>query len=776
MIFTRTWLDEFIDLNGISLEQISQKLNSIGIEVDNAYSLRVVDKVVVGLVKEKKKLENSDKLNICKVNVGSQELQIVCGAKNVSAGQYVAVALVGAHLPNGLKIQKAKLRGVESEGMICSSVELGLAKVNDGIMVLDESVGKLECGKNLNEYPLFNDEFIEVELTPNRGDCLSVYGIARELSAGFDKDLRKQKSFEEPKEGPVVGRLLRISADKNLKSSFDYRLIEYKRQEGVDLTLYIKLHLAYIGKLEQNNIINILNYATHSSGVIFNAYDFKLLDNDNKEVALQIRKGKNNESQIYHNGKLLSVSGIYQEQNAKITKDSQYIIIEANFTEPSVIAEAKEAYKKHDDESVYRSFRGSEPQLNLGMEYFLQKISAYPTIKLYPSYQQISTPIKRWDIKLDILEVCKCIGAKVEPNDAVNILQRLGFSVSPADKNLFSVKAPVFRSDISNFADICEEITRMMGIDNIPAKPLELTEKKRLNSCYAEYKDLLALRAKAVANGYFESVHYVLDNEDELAKLGFKTSKLKLINPINSELNALRPTLINHLLNAVSFNTKNSKKIIKLFESGSVLDEQGSEKGKIAFVYSGFKDEPKIANKAKPEFIDFYSFLLEIKNIIGEFSLKSAQHGFLNPYEQANIYKNGLCIGYVGRVHLAIENEKALQKTYLCELDLSALKSEIKRAKNYSKFPQISRDLSIIIPKGYEYSKIKACIEDLNIGILKHFRVVDLYEDASFDDKYSLTIAFVFQDDEKTLADSEVSVFMERIISSLDENLGLKLR
>lgn len=776
MIFTRTWLNEFIDLDGISLEQISQKLNSIGIEVDNAYSLRVADKVVVGLVKEKKKLENSDKLNICKVNVGADELQIVCGAKNVEAGQYVAVALVGAVLPNGLKIQKAKLRGELSEGMICSSVELGLAKINEGIMVLDESIGKLECGKSLNEYPLFNDEFIEVELTPNRGDCLSVYGIARELSAGFDKDLRKRKSFEEPKEGPVVGRLLRISADKNLKSSFDYRLIEYKRRKGVDLTLYTKLHLAYIGKLEKNNIINILKYATHSSGVLFNAYDFKVLDDENKEVTLQIRKGKNGESQIYHNGKLLSISGIYQETNAKINDNSQYIIIEANFTEPNIIATAKDSYKKHDDESVYRSFRGSEPQLQLGMEYFLQKISAYPTINLYPSYQQISTPIKRWDIKLDILEVCKCIGTKVEPNDAVNILNRLGFSVSPADKNLFSVKAPIFRSDINNFADICEEITRMIGIDNIPAKPLELTEKNRLNSCYAEYKDLLALRHKAVANGYFESVHYVLDNEDELNKLGFKMSKTKLVNPISSELNALRPTLINHLLNAVSFNTKNSKKIIKLFESGTTFDEQDKEQSKIAFVYSGFKDEPKIANKAKPEFIDFYSFLLELKNIIGEFTLKNAHYGFLNPYEQAGIYKNAHCIGYAGRVHLGIEQAKDLHKTYLCELDLSALKSEIKRAKNYSKFPQISRDLSIIIPKGFEYEKIKECIESLNISILKHFRVVDLYEDASLQGKYSLTISFVFQDDEKTLADGEVSEIMERIIKSLDENLGLKLR
>lgn len=774
MIFTRTWLNEFIDLEGISLMQITQKLNSIGIEVANAYSLKVADKVVVGFVKEKNKVENSDKLNLCKVDIGTDELFIVCGAKNVEAGQYVAVALVGAVLPNGVKIQKAKLRGVESEGMICSSVELGLAQLNDGIMVLDESIGKLELGKALNEYPLFNDEFIEVELTPNRGDCLSVYGIARELSTAFDKDLKKHKKFEEPKEGPVVGKLLRIVADKNLTSSLSYRLIEHQEQKTC-LGLRVKLYLAYVGKLETNDIMNLLHYATHSSGVLFNAYDVKTLNNDEKEITLQIRKGKKGESQIYCNDKLLSISGIYQE-SAKITENSKYIIIEANYSDPKIIAEAKDSYKKRDDENLYRSFRGSEPQLNLGMEYLLCQISTYPNIHIFPNYQQINTPINTADIKIDIAEVCKCIGTKIESNDLVNILKRLGFSVNAVDKNLFSVKAPIFRSDINNIADVCEEIMRIIGIDYIPAQALELTEKNRLNKSYVEYKDLLLLRTKAVSSGYFETVHYVLDNEEELLKLGFKASKLKLINPISSELNALRSTLINHLLNAVSLNTKNSKKIIKLFESGAVFDEQGNEKSKIAFVYSGFKDEPKIANKAKPEFVDFYSFLLEIKNIIGEFSLKNAHYDFLNPYEQATVYKNGQNIGYIGRVHLSVEHSKTLQKTYLCELDLNTLKNELKTAKNYSKFPQISRDLSIIIPKGFEYEKIKSCIEDLHIKIIKNFRVVDLYEDASLKGKYSLTISFTFQDDEKTLEDSEVSAYMETIIKNLDKNLGLKLR
>ena len=794
MIFTRTWLSEFIDLKDISLQQLSKKLNEIGIEVDNAYALKAPDKVVVGFVKEKSKVENSDKLSLCKVDIGEKDLlQIVCGAKNVDEGQFVAVALVGAVLPNGTKIAKTKLRGVESEGMICSSTELGFAKLNDGIMVLDESIGELKLGQNLNEYPIFNDDCIEVELTPNRGDCLSVYGIARELSAGFDKDLKKLIPFEEQENNLAIGRAFRLFPDKDLKSSYEYRVIEFGDEISLNLTMSLKL--ATVGKLQANNIQNLLDCATHSMGVIFNAYDLQALIDEYEEITIKdkkdkkdkklvpleeisfkIHKGKNEESLIYHNEQLVSVSGIYQEKFTKITNESKFVLIEAHWTEPSVIAEAKNSYKKHDDEILYRSFRGSESQLRIGVEYLLNKVSKYPNTNIWISSQKsIYTPQKS-DINFDLSKLLDYIGIEIEINKATNILKRLGFSVNVIDRHLFNVKAPIYRSDISNFADLSEEIMRIIGIDNIPAKPLQLTEQTRLNEYYYEYKDLSALRHKAVANGYFESVHYVLDSEEELSALGFKASKTKLINPISTELNALRPTLINHLLNAVSFNTKNSKKIIKLFTSGAVFDENLNEKSKIAFVFSGFKDEPKIANKAKPEFIDFYSFLLEMKTIIGDFTLNRAHYGFLNPYEQASVHKNGLCIGFVGRVHLGIERDKDLQKTYLCELDLSALRNEPKKAKPYSKFPQMSRDLSVIIPKDYEYEKIKDCIKALKIGILKSFRVVDLYEDASLQGKYSLTIAFVFQNDEKTLADNEVSEQMELIVRSLDENLGLKLR
>lgn len=774
MIFTRTWLDEFIDLSGVSLDEIAAKLNSIGIEVDSATHKRAADKVVVGLVKEKSKVENADKLNLCLVDVGTETLQIVCGAKNVAVGQYVAVALVGAELPGGVKIKKANLRGVESCGMICSATELGFARINDGIMVLDDSIGELKLGAALNSYPLFDDDYIEVDLTPNRGDCLSVYGIARDLGVGFGKDLKELKAHKESKENPPVGRLLRIVADKNLNSAFDFRLIEYEKRDS-KFNLTIQMHLASVGKLLENNILNLLNYATHSTGVLFNAYDLAHNESDSEEI-LHIKKGKNAESKVFHKEKLLSVAGIYQENLGKISDKSHFIIIEANYTDPAVIADAKDAYKKHDDEAIYRSFRGSEPQLNIGVEYLLRKMSAYPNIKIFTSYQKIDLARKIADIKLDMNDVCKCIGRDIDANEAVAILKRLGFELKGVDKQLFSLKVPNFRSDIKNFADVCEEILRFIGIDNIPSKPLEITEKTRLGAYYYAYKNLLNLRQKAVANGYFESVHYVLDNENELKKLGFKTPKIKLVNPINSELNALRPTLINQLLNAAAFNAKNAKKMIKIFSHGAAFNENGEESAKIAFIFSGLKDEPKIANKAKPEFVGFYDFLLDIKNIIGDFEMTRSHHAFLSPYEQADIVRENRVVGFVGRVHIVVENEHEIQKSYVCELDLKALKTELRTAKAYSKFPQISRDLSILVPKGFEYDKIKECINGVKTTLLRSFRVVDIYEDASLQDKFSLTIAFSFQSEEKTLEDAEINTLMDKIIAALDGNLGLKLR
>ncbi|MFX3626601.1 phenylalanine--tRNA ligase subunit beta [Campylobacter sp. LH-2024] len=773
MIITKSWLNDWLELEDITAEEIVYKLNSIGIEVDRVCNLKVPDKVVVGFVKEKIKHENSDKLSICQVDVGNEILQIVCGAKNVEQGQYVAVALRGARMPNGMEIKDAKLRGVDSYGMLCSSSELGFGKINEGIIILDDSIGILELGKELNSYEIFNDVLIEVELTPNRGDCLSIYGIARDLAVAFNLNLKELKSFKENENVLGIGRVLRLNAQKDLHSFYNYRAIEIK--DNFQLDLIISLRLAQIENLENNPIQNLLNYTIHSTGVLFNAYDLSVFAKENEEVALNFSKEKSGETKISCQNKTLSISGFYQKEEYKCKETSKLVIIEANYTDPNIIANAKPNYKEQDEKIFYRSFRGSEPKLHLGMDFLLNILKQNSNLSIYSSSQQILLDKELLTIPMNIDHINNIIGQDIDKDDILNILKKLGFKIILLDDKLINVEVPMHRPDISNLSDICEEIVRMIGINNIVSKNLEFLGKNRLNSTYFSYKRLLELRKNAVNNGYFESLHYVLDNSEELQNLGFDTVKIQLLNPITNELNTLRTTLLNHLLSAVSLNTKNSKKIIKLFESGSIFSKDVEELNKIAFVHSGYKEEPKIANKAKPRLVNFYDFLLDIKNIIGNFKLKPSHYDFLSPYEQAELIINNVSIGFIGRLHLKLENEKDLMKTYVCELDLELIKEEKKVAKNYSKFPAVNRDLSILVPKGYVYENIKKSIEELNLEILENFRLVDLYSDENLKDFYSLTIAFVFRDINKTLEDSQIVESMDKIVQKLKE-MDLDLR
>lgn len=773
MIVTRTWLSEWIDISHKSLELLVKTLNSIGLEVDKAYSLKAPNNVVVGLVIEKSKHENAEKLSVCKVDIGTEVLQIVCGAANVAQNQYVAVALEGAKMPNGLEIKKAKLRGVESCGMLCSSVELGFAKTNEGILILDESIGELELGRALNSYEIFNDELIEVELTPNRGDCLSVYGIARDLAVALELDLNEKKKFEESENALGIGRILRLGVTRDLNSLLMYRAFELK--EELHNKLLINLRLAQAELLSQNSIENLLNYATHSTGVLFNAYDFDKLEKSNDELNFTLSKETQGESKISCQEEFLSISGIYQNKKIKCDENTKLIILEAHYTEPSIIAQSKNKYKEIDEKTFYRSFRGSEPKLNVGMDFLLQQIAKIPSVMIYSSSQQVLDYKKEQIIAVSIETINNTIGQSIDKDEILKILKKLGFELLLANDGLINVKVPLHRSDIKNIFDICEEIVRIIGIDNIASKGLEFVEKNHLNETYKDYKKLLDLRQSAVNNGYFESLHYVLDNEKELEVFGFGKLNLKLINPITEELNTLRSTLLNQLLNAASLNAKNSQKIIKLFQSGAVFNAKNEELHHLAFIHSGFKEEAKISNKAKPTLVNFYDFLLDMRNILGAFELKNSNFSFLSPYEQAYIYKNNQIIGFLGRVHLSLEEQRDLPKTYVCELNLALLKNEIKTAKPYSKFPKVSRDLSILVPKNFSYETIKETIKKLNLDLLENFRLIDIYSDENLKDSYSLTLNFNFKSLEKTLEDKEVNACLDTILKALQE-LGLKLR
>ncbi|QKF64382.1 phenylalanine--tRNA ligase subunit beta [Campylobacter corcagiensis] len=773
MIITRKWLEEWIDISEISSQKIVNTLNSIGLEVDSLTEVKIPSKVVVGYVKSKKKHENAEKLSVCEVDVGSEVLQIVCGAKNVQTGQFVAVALIGAELPGGLKIKKAKLRGVESNGMICSSVELGLPKINDGIMVLDDSIGKSVLGKELSEYEFFSDDIIEIELTPNRGDCLSIYGVARDLSAALDLHLRSI-SYSEGDALLGIGRLLSIHSSENTKSFFQFRAFSIKQKPNLKLST--KIRVGYAGIMQKNDLDTLLAYATYATGVLLRAYDANKLNGD--RITLSIKDDEYGNSSVFDGENFLSMAGILQSDYARVDDDSKTMIIEASYTDPKTISVAMNDNKELKvGEHVYRSSRGSEPNLELGQNYFFNIISGIDGLSPYSGSQQVSPRKDPKTVSFGIDQINAIVGRKIDRNEVVKILKKLGFEVG-IEQDLINTKVPAFRHDIENCSDIAEEIVRMIGIDNIPSKPLNFSEKNRLNESYKNFIHKRDLKFRAVGAEFFECIHYVFDSSSELKNLGFKECSVKIVNPITSELDTFRPTLINHLLKSAARNYKNSKKSIKLFEIGKVFDENANESENLAFLASGLVAEASILNSAKPKEIDFIKFATMIKDAIGAFKCEIPAKfiPYLSEFEQANVIVDGKVIGYIGRVNLELENLLDLPKTYICEIKFDELKPKHIVAKAFSKFPSVSRDLSIIAPKDMRYATIKSVLESVNIENLKKFNVVDIYTDEKLGDNNSITINFTFQSDEKTLEESEISPAMDEILKVLNDKLGIGIR
>lgn len=774
MIITRKWLNEWLEISKVETETLSKTLNSIGLEVDSVSTIKMPKDVVIGKVKSKEKHPDADKLSVCEVDVGDEVLQIVCGAKNVEAGQFVAVAKNGAVLPNGVKIKKAKLRGVESNGMICSSTELGLPKINDGIMPLDESIGELVLGKELSEF--LDDDVIEVDITPNRGDCLSIYGIARDLSAALDLDI-KEVEIDEEENLLGIGRILSVHTDEITKGAFLYTAFDIDELKE-NLLMELRLGIAQIHS--DIKVIQILNYITHSTGVLLRAYDYECL-NSGKKAVLSIKQEKDGKFGIYNENECLSYAGIIQMDKCKVRNESKKVIIEANYTDPLKIAEVLSNDKKlKSDEHFYRSFRGSEPNLTFGIKFLKKFLSSYKGVKLYAGDEQF-LPDEEPKIVTFGKELTQMIGQELSREKIVKILKKLNFKVTlNTEQETINVKVPLYRHDISNSNDVCEEIVRIVGIDNIDSKPMEFAEKNRANDSFFKYKKRSLLRQRAISVGFYESVHFVFDDKKYFKEFNFNEieTKLELKNPITSELSTLRSTLVTHLLESAAKNITYGKKSIPLFEIGYVFNKNRQEKENMAFIFSGDISEANILNQAKAKEIDVLSFIAKMKQILGEFELEvvDLKSKLYSPYEAANIIIDGEVIGYLARVHKSVENDFDLPKTYVCEVSFDGIKNDNKIAKAYSKFQACQRDLSLLVPKDTQYSSISRLIDTLNLKELVRFLPIDKYEDEKLAGNSSLTIRFIFQDAQKTLEDEMVNSLIDKILQNLKSELNITIR
>ncbi|GAA9517317.1 phenylalanine--tRNA ligase subunit beta [Helicobacter pylori] len=756
-------LNVFVDTPK-DIAKLCEDLSRLGLEVESCIPCVAPKNVVVGKVLEKAPHKNAEKLSVCQVGVGKEVLQIVCGAKNVAPNQFVPVALNGA-LIGSTTIAKTELRGVESYGMICSSNELGFPKINDGILELDESVGELVLGKGLNEYAPFNTHVLEISLTPNRGDCLSVLGIAREISAFYHTPLKPIKALNfTPKSD-----LITLCADENIESHLAYYLI---CNHSLKTPLNVKLSLAHNNALSENDLNNFIEFSAHFSGVVMNAYSL-----DATPIDLSVKNDENNLESVYINHQKRSTIAIKHQDQKDL---SEYLLLEASYTDPISLSLKLHALKdktlQKDNALIYRSARGSNPNLSDGLNF----LSAHLKAAILES-KQTKHSLKDRTLEFKLEDITEILGLAIEEETIQGILKNLGFKVSikvsSSKPQILEVVVPNFRHDIKTIQDIAEEILRFVGIDHLISKPLDSVSNKKSNPHYDTHRFFENLKHKALACGFKEVIHYVFYSKEKQQKLGFEVLEdpLELQNPITTELNTLRTSLVCGLLDASLRNKNLGFKSIALYEKGSVYNSKREEIQKLGFLASGLQKKESYPD-AKGKAWDFYSFAECVSKVIGDFSLEklTTQAPINHPYQSAKIIQNHKIIGVIAKIHPKVIQELDLFESYYAEIDAFKLKRPAMLLKPFSIYPSSVRDLTLIIDENTAFSRIKKALKDAQIPNLSEILPLDIFKES--DNTIALSVRCVIHSLEKTLNDEEVNSAVQKALEILEKEFNAHLK
>lgn len=896
MIISTYLLSQFIDLEGRDIEQIAKILNDIGIEVEKLWRLQVSKRVVVGKVVAKSPHPNADKLSVCQVDIGSQTLQIVCGAKNVEQNQFVALALEGAKLPPKdeksafFEIKQSNLRGVTSYGMICSSSELGLCKVNDGIMVLDSSVGELELGRELSDYPFFNQYFLEISLTPNRGDCLSVLGVARELASVFDSYV----SLPKERENAIalgLGRVLNTTAKCNIDSILLYKVAKI---EHIYPSIIEEIALAYNGLLTKNTLENHKHFTTFMTGVLLDIYaipydsalpamlkvqkDEKGFEcvydrDDNKLFVIGVKsyaktddftkiqsQESNKESNKQSNEKSTqnpsdlnqstqnlptqsspnasqdtsqNISKIanqdfaskkYQreeyemdssdegeffeddlESSQKEADDSLLVVIQASFLSPHIISQNLFSHKiAQDKATTYRSTRGANPQLFVGMNFFCEILHTRADCLIYSGYQELEMQEAkdRIVISASFEAISQAIGKSVSKEQIAQILKQLDFRLEAnGEADIFRIIPPAYRHDIHTQQDITEEFLRVYGIEKIEPKPYTGIQPKAYTPtlhCYLNKRDLAK---RALANGFYECIHFLFAQKSVLQEWGYEVldSTLELSNPITTELDTLRSSLIPSLFESIKRNQNLGYKNMRLFEIGAVYDAKREQKEHFGIVASGLERGESYPHPKGKKW-DFYSFCEVLSHILGDFRLEKPSEipPQAHPHICAEIFipkqnidgqdfntqdssdiansqnqaqQKWQKIGIVAKLNPALQARLEIADSFFAEIyEIPYLNPA--KALPTSRLHENERDITVLINKDIPFSKIQNTILSAGIEHLSRAYPLDIYEK----DGFALTIRLVFTPTDSSLSEDELGKRVQAVLEVLDSSFGAKLK
>lgn len=792
-------LKNYVDLEGISPEEITAKLNMAGLEVEDIYSETEVYKgFIVGLVKTKQKHPNADKLSLCTVSDGEKDYQVICGAPNVQENQKIVFAPIGTIIPKGqFKIEKAKIRGVESFGMICSEAELNISDDHEGIMVLPAD---LKLGSPITEALKLNDVVFEIGITPNRPDALSHIGVARELAALYNKSLKlPQIKLKESKNSVNEFAAIEIEDEVNCPrySSLVVRNVEIK-----DSPQWLKDSLTKIGLRPISNVVDITNYVMYETGQPLHAFDLDLLA-ENKIVVKSTQvesvfttldsKQRNlpiGTMMICDAEKPVAIAGVMGGANSEINSSTKNLLIESAYFNPSSIRRTSRALGLSTDAS-YRFERGTDPNNTLyAAQRAAQLISEVcngeitgGNIDIYP--KKIS-PI---EIVLRYKTVERILGYKINNQRIVEILASLGIDSKEQNKDEIKITVPTFRPDIEREIDLIEEIARIHGYDNIPTiSKIAVTLQKRVDE--SEFADLVRNIANSL--GFYEMINNPLVSKKLIS---YCEHPIQILNPQNIDMEFLRNSLLPGALSVVSRNINSGEKDLCLFEIGNVFYKNSTEEiksfsdfteaQKLLFIVTGRANDKEWYSNER--FFDFF----DLKGVINSFLSKISLDNFLNDsyyHSGNNLYEFLLTksfankvLGEGGKVKKEVLSEFGIdQDVYSFEFDLQSLMKIERIDKKFiepGKFPKIFRDFAFIFDNSILTEEIIEHIRSESSILLKSVKLFDLFEGESVGkDKKSLAFSLEYGSDDRTLIEVEVEKDFTALIKSVTVKFNATLR
>ncbi|HSH54539.1 MAG TPA: phenylalanine--tRNA ligase subunit beta [Methylotenera sp.] len=783
MQFSENWLRSLVSTD-LDSQALSHALTMAGLEVEEMQPVAAsFSKVVVAKILSAEKHPDADRLQVCKVDVGQAEpLQIVCGAANARAGLLAPCALVGAELP-GISIKQAKVRGVESFGMMCSSKELGITAEATGLLELpDDAV----VGQDIREHLDLNDHVLTLKLTPNRSDCLSITGIARDVAAITGA----ATSFEAISPVTAASQQTKkvVVSEQTACPRYCGRLITGVNAKAATPAWVVK-RLERSGLRSISAIVDITNYVLLALGQPMHAFDAAKLNGD-----INVRFAKDKESLALLNDQTvelksddlviadangaIALAGIMGGKPTSVTDDTVDIFLESAFFAPAVIA-GKARRLGLSTDSSYRFERGVDfGNTRNAIELATTLIQQICGGVVGEVTEVIGTLPTRAPVKLRLARLVAVLGIPLTQDTVAQLLTQLGFSYTIADA-VFTVTPPSYRFDIEIEEDLIEEVARLHGYDHIPATTpvATLTMLEAPEATCHQNK----LRDSLVASGYQEIVTYSFVDESWERDLLGNANPIKLKNPIASNLSVMRTGLWGGLLDTLTYNLNRKQERAFLFEVGAVYQQSGNafvETTRISgLAYGSAKPEQWAADNAD---IDFFDVKAHVDALVGaELVYEKAEHTTLHPGQSARVLLDGKVIGWLGKLHPKWQQHYDLTKSaYLFELDVAAIVGrQIPSYQEVSKLLPIRRDLAIVIDENIAVQTVLDEIKKANIPLISEVALFDLYQGKGIaENKKSLALSVLMHDTQKTLIDSDADTAIANLLQLLQNKFSAMLR